>query len=275
MLGNDQAEATRIALSVAAASTVETVRIPPVQELTPHDLPHLDRVLGRVDTLVVQPIRHGYHGLPLGTDEVVSRISPTARHVVVPNVFWTGLYPYQVLVHGQGIADPPIVPYHDVRVLVHVAGGAAPARARRVALQEVATDSLAELQRRERRAGSVVISDVVATSGSGAGHTVDHPGNLVLVELAARVLDVLGLDPEAAQPGHELMRSVLSPLHAEVLQALGVDGAEREEWAVDGVEVSAAEIDQAHRAWYAAHPQAVAAGCARHAGLIRRLGLAA
>lgn len=273
VLGNCQSEATRLAVSSTAEPVLDTVRIPPVHEMTADDLPHLERLLSRLDVLVVQPVKDGYRDLPLGTAQVLRRLRPGARHVLVANCFWTGLYPYQVLVRGPGISDPPIVPYHDVRLLVHAAGGPRPAPAAAGRCAEVATHSLAELQRRERAHGCLPVSDVVATAGVPGGHTVDHPGNPVLLALAARVLDALGLDEEPHDPGRELLRSVLSPVPGEVLEALGLPDEPRPGWQVDGEAVAEETVQDAHLRWYTEHPDAVTAGRRRHAGLIDRLGL--
>lgn len=273
VLGNCQAEATRVALTSTDDRILDSVRIPPVHEMTAPDVPYLDDLLRQLDVLVVQQVRNDYRDLPLGTSQVLDRMRPGARSVLAPNYFWSGLYPYQVLVRGEQVTDPPVVPYHDVRVLAHAAGGPAPAPADPAACRAIATESLAELQRRERMHDTVPIADVVATTGAAGGHTVDHPGNPVVLELAARVLIDLELDARPADPGRELLRSVISPLYPEVVEGLELDDEPRHDWVVNGEVISQQTLHQVHLDWYAEHPEAVQLGCRRHAALIERLGL--
>lgn len=277
VLGNCQAEALRVSIgSVAdgARPALDTVRIPPVHEMVADDLPHLHRLLEQVDVLVVQPVRDGYRDLPLGTEQVVARLRRDATAVRVPGYYFTGLHPYQVLVRGEGIVDPPLVPYHDIRRLAEAAGrrwsGPAPATTYRA----IADDSLAELTRREEAAGALPLADVVAAAGARAGHTVDHPGNPVLRELGVRVLDHLGLPDRLGDPGRELLRSVRSPLAPEVVDALALDAEPTGDWVVEGETVGDDQIGEAHRRWYAEHPEAVALAMRKHAALLDRLGLA-
>ena len=46
---------------------------------------------------------------------------------------------------------------------------------------------LTELARRERQHGAIPVSDLLRPAGIDAGHTVNHPGNTVLVGLARRI----------------------------------------------------------------------------------------
>lgn len=299
--GNCQAEALRISLSTADA--VDSVRVPPVHELTEDDLPHLERLLAWADVLAAQQVSAGYRGLPLGTAEVLSRMAPGARLVRLPNYFSTVLYPEQVLVRHEdpGVVDPPVVPYHDVRRLGLAAGWRAPDRGPADARQGLAdrsggltagavsdnaARSLAELERREEAQGSLRISDVVRSAGAEAGWTVDHPGNPVLLALAQRVLHAVAAEEglggsgaarvtataQVSDPGRVLLGSVRTPLRIEVLDALGLDGEPREGWLVDGREVSDEEIGEAHLAFYADHPHVVEVGISKKGDALRRIG---
>ncbi|WP_298888755.1 WcbI family polysaccharide biosynthesis putative acetyltransferase [uncultured Serinicoccus sp.] len=272
VFGNCQAEALRVALDTA--DVLDTVRMPPVHELEEADLAHLDRLLAWVDVLVAQSVADDYRGMPLGTDQVATRLRPGARVVAAPNYFFTGLYPEQVLVRHPDVEDPPVVPYHDVRRLARAAGWDGPWEAPATLVRELAADSLAELERRERAQESLRISDVVRTAGAAAGRTVDHPGNEVLLALARRVLeDVLPGSGAAVQdPGRVLLASVATPLSRGVLEALDLRGEPREGWLVDGEAVSDDEVGDAHDEFYARHPRVVEVGVQKKEDLLRRWG---
>ena len=271
--GNCQAEALRVCLGTAG--TVRSVRIPPVHEMTEDDLPHLERLLGWADVIAAQAVADGYRGLPLGTDEIGARLRSNARVVRLPNYFSTVLYPEQVLVRHEdpGVSDPPVVPYHDVRRLGAAAGWTGPPEVPAEAVREGAEASMAELERREREQGSLVVSDVVREAGPRAGWTVDHPGNPVLLALAQRVLDEVGAGGRVADPGRVLLPEVMTPLRPGVLEALGLDvSAAREHWVVRGEEVPDEEIGAAHEEFYATHPRVVEVGIEKKGEVLRRLG---
>ncbi|MDO5738629.1 MAG: WcbI family polysaccharide biosynthesis putative acetyltransferase [Ornithinimicrobium sp.] len=270
--GNCQAEALRVAIGTAEA--VHSVRMPPVHELTEQDLPYLDRVLTWADVLFAQSVADGYRGLPLGTAQVAARMRPQARVLRAPNYFCTVLYPEQVLVRHDDprVVDPPVVPYHDVRRLGRAAGWSGPDQAPAEAVRMAAQESLAELERRERDQGSLVISDAVRDAGSDAGWTVDHPGNPVLLALAQRVVDEVAHGATVHDPGRVLLASVQTPLRAQVLDALGLDGDPRRHWVVDGREIDDEEVGSAHREFYAGHPRVVEVGTSKKAEVLKRLG---
>ncbi|WP_131103227.1 WcbI family polysaccharide biosynthesis putative acetyltransferase [Ornithinimicrobium sufpigmenti] len=271
--GNCQAEALRVSLDTAGS--VQSVRMPPVHELTLQDLPQLDRLLAWADVLVAQSVGEGYRGLPLGTGQVAARLRRGARVVRVPNYFCTALYPEQVLVRHEDprVSDPPLVPYHDVRRLGKAGGWSGPAEVPATAVRAGAEASIAELARRESEQGSLVISDVVRSSGAEAGWTVDHPGNPVLLALAQRVLDEVGAGGTVRDPGRILLSEVMTPLRPEVLDALDHDpAAERTAWVVGGRQVSDEEVAAAHEEFYAAHPRVVEVGLEKKGAVLRRLG---
>ena len=262
--GNCQAEALRVLLAGSPSFPWQAVRVPPVHELEASDLTSYDRLLAASTLLVSQPVAHGYRDLPLGTAQVSARLAPGAVVVVWPVVRWQGLHPWQAIVRAADGAEPPVVPYHDLRTLT----GRQP---QDPDLLAAARDSTAELVRREA-ACDVAVSDLLA--GADAVHTLNHPGNRVLIELARRVQSHVGAPADAADPGRVLLGGVRAPLEPAVLDALGLDAAPQEHWLVAGRQVPPGEVVAAQSAWYATRPDVVAEGMRRYADRLPVLGLA-
>lgn len=278
--GNCQAESLRVLLSGGSQqaghrSPVRTVRVPPVHELTADDLPHLHALLARVDVVVSQPVADGYRGLPLGTAEVVEAAQRARgggrppQLVVVPVLRWAALHPFQVIVRAPGAGEPPLVPYHDLRTLALAAGAAPlPEVPSAAAVRAVRDLSATELRSRQERHGSLPVVDLLTDAGAHATHTVNHPGNGVLIGLARSVLAAVGLPDGVADPGRTLLDSVHAPVLPEVLDALGLAdqaGSARPSWRVRGQDLDDDEVRDAHLRWYAEHPRVAEAGLARHA----------
>ncbi len=268
--GNCQAESLRVLLDGTGDGGLRAVRMPPVHELVADDVPHLQHLLSRTAVLVVQPVKDGYHGLPLGTREVVS-LSP-GRVVSVPVLRHHLLHPHQVLVSVEGAGDPPVVPYHDLRTLVLAAGETLPP-ASSGALREIGAASVRELVRREDLHGTLRVSDLLVAAGTRATHTVNHPGNDVLVGLARRVQDALGHPETAHDPGRTLLGEVIAPLEPDVLRANGFDEDDaRPDWIVRGDRVTVAEVEATQLRWYADNPEVVTTGLDRHRATLELLG---
>jgi len=266
--GNCQAEALRVVLAGAPGLPWQLVRLPPVHELTVEDLPALCSLLVRSTLLVSQPVRDGYRGLPLGTVEVAARLAPGAAVVRVPIVRDMAVHPWQAIVRVPDGAEPPVVPYHDLRTLT----GRSPVDAD---LPAAAAASRAELARREARDCDVAVSDLLPSFGVDAVHVLNHPGNGVLVALARRVQAALGVPVDAADPGRALLGGIRAPLERIVLEALGLDVAQtRWHWLVGGEPLAASTVVAAQRAWYATRPDVVEEGLRRYADRLPLLGLA-
>ena len=256
MHGNCQAESLRQLLQDAPGAPWSSVRIPPVHELVADEVPLLHRLLVQADVVLTQPIADDYHGLPVGAGQVQQTAS-RARTVVWPVIRYSGLHPWQIVHNHPDEGDPPLVPYHDARTVLRAAGGAPPRPAAQAAAA-VSEWSIAELRRRERAAGAVPVSDLVLEAGVGAMRTINHPANPVLVGLARRVEEVLGLPATAVDPGRRLLDAVHAPVEAEVLDGLGLDpGAAREGWLIAGEPVPDAEVAATQLAWLQCRPEVV------------------
>lgn len=287
--GNCQAEALRVVLLGSPDLPYRTVRVPPVHELDQSDLPHVERVLSDARVVLTQPIRSGYRGLPIGTADIAAA-APHAQTLVWPVIRYGGLYPFQLIVRhpSKPAAVPAVVPYHDLRTVLAVRDGRTgagdgnpgegdisdwdidvdPGR-----LVDAARWSIDELARRERRDTDIAVSDVLLEAGVGAAHTINHPGNDVLMALGGRIADALGASaPEP--PNRELLGNVRAPLERRVLDALGIDPAcERTEWMLDGEEVSQTHVRAVQMHWYADNPEFIDAALTRYAPLMEILGI--
>ncbi len=269
VVGNCQAESLRIVLG---GDDLPTMRIPPVHELTESDLPFLETALRRAPLVVTQPIHDDYRGLPVGTAQLRSRVTASTTVVVVPAIRHRSLHPTQLVVRipDRAVEDPPIVGYHDARTLIEALGHARPLL-RPDVIRSIAHTSTAELATREQRHGAVRISDVFASPRFPMLRTINHPGNPVWLELARRVRREVGLAETVADPGRELLSSVIAPREQVVIETWGLDAEPDAHWQVDGRRVHDDEIRAAHLEWYADNPEGMRIAAERHAAAIAEL----
>lgn len=298
VMGGCQAEATRLLLcgepGRAEGGTPASVRVPPMFELTPDDLPHLLRLLARTTVLVVKPVRDDYQGLPLGVGQLESLLPTGARSIRVPVLYDTSRFPWQVTLRHpiRPWEDPPVVPYHDLRTVAEAAAEAGliprPAALRRPGRHDdgaprlplpadvvrgEARAAVARLREREATHGSVHVADAVAAERGVGFHAVNHPDNPLLEVLARAVLAELRVDKEVHAPDRLLLGHVRSPLEPQIVDALGLDAEPRAHWIVGGEEVSDDTVREAHLQWFRDNPEALAPGLERHGATMRRLGL--
>lgn len=275
VVGNCQAESFRLLLD---AGDVRTQRVPALHELTPADVVDLHHLLARTDLLVAQPTSDDYRGLPVGTRQLREVLPASARVATVPSLRYAGLHPFHLLVHPPGLErpDPPVVPYHDVRTVVDAdderAGRPprAPVELDSEAVRRVAAASVAELVRREREHGTVVVSDLFVAPTADTMRTINHPGNAVLVPVAARLRAALGLEPRAPAVDRPLLASIHAPLLPEVVAAHGLEAVATTDWTLDGRAVACSTVTAAHLAWYRDRPEMLDAAVSR-VGPLRRL----
>lgn len=263
VLGNCQAESLR---TVMDAPDRRFVRVPAVHEMTAEDAERLHEVVGAAHTVVSQPVRDDYHGLPLGTRQVAAATS--ARVLTVTPVRFGGLHPFQAAVRVPGVDEnPPLVAYHDVRTLAAAAGIPVVSALQPDAVRAIGRASVEELRRREA-ATDVPVSDLFDSVTADHARTVNHPGNAVWLPLGARVLDVLGAPGGVTAPGRPLLNAVRAPIAPEVVDAWSLPDEPRDHWIIEGVEVDDAEVRAAHTDWYASHPEFVVVAVDRLAALL-------
>jgi hypothetical protein len=277
--GNCQAEALRLMLDASAGFPYETFPLPAVHEITAEQAGQLRRILPRVAVFIAHPVRPGFRELGLGADEMASLVSGTVVRVVP--LYYQGLFPFQANVRHAGYT-PPLTEYDDLRFLHCAAQGWDLDRSATwvdsfepdpAALRELAAESHAELQRRERDERlDVTASDVLAAQPHGF-HTVNHPSNALLSHVVAGIHRHLGLQPSTAAPRDEMLGQVRTPVEPAVVGALGLDVNASVDWTIRGERVARRELLARHLAAFRAAPAAVAAGLEQHGERMARLGL--
>ncbi len=288
--GNCQAESYRRLLggepgtAMLGDSGLNTVRVPPAFEIQPDEVEHLERLLTRTRALVTQPIPQDYRGMPIGTAQLIAQLPEDAPVVRIPVVYDTSRFPWQVTLRNWKFApgaaerpgeDPPVVPYHDLRVLAEAATG----RRREVApeaLRAAAAASVQALRTREEAKRTVSMADIVAGERGTGFYTVNHPTNVVLTRVAERTAEQFPFEV-TVQPVPEtrvLLGGVRAPLHASVVEALELEAEPTEDWSVGGELIPDEQMRQTHLEWYAQNPLAVEVGMRKYADQLRLLGLA-
>lgn len=276
--GNCQAEAVRILLAGSPTLQAQTVRVPPVFELTSADVEFVHRLAGRASVLLSQPVKDDYRDLPLGTGQFAALMPAGSTVVRWPVIRCAAYHPFQAIVRDprDESRDPPVVPYHDLRTLASVHHGrdlhAVDVSAQ--ACRTVGEASIAELRRRESTQCDVGISDVYNRPEPADMFTINHPGNRVLIELAHRLQSALHRPADAVDPGRALLGEVRAPMPTPAMTALGLPGPATTNWRVRGEDIPAVEIQRIQGQWYRDNPWVVAAAFARHRETLKTLGLA-
>jgi hypothetical protein len=283
--GNCQAESLRIFLDGGGTSGgsngggMPWVRMPAIHELEAADIHHLNNVLARAAVLVSQPIQDNYRGLPIGTRNLVEALRPGTPTVIMPVIRFAGLYPTHVLIRppADPSLSPPIVAYHDLRTLAEAADRlhdrTTPLRlVTPESVRAVGDRSLQELRSREAQHNTVVVSDLFERPDFDQMRTINHPGNSVWSELAARIRSELGQAPHTVDPGRAVLNNVHAPRSAEVAEAYDLATPPTSHWVVDEVDVADEVVRDAHLRWYEQHPDVIDAGIARHRVALETLG---
>lgn len=279
--GNCQAEPlAEILGSSGLGDNFEVVRVPPVHQISAEEAEILHRLLARTTLLVAQQVRDGYRDLPIGTDDLESRLPSGARTIRIPVLYYEGLFPYQVYIRSGGhlSESAPRTSYADLRTLVAASRGVFGERGVDLAASlrsDAAGVARNEASSRESMASRESHLDI-QVSGHLRGstfHTVNHPGNGILAEIAAEVCGAVGLTPRIVVSQTEYLRDIYSPLESHVLGALGREDAPRDAWRIHARDVEARDIFHAHLEWYRSRPELVRSGMAQYEDKLSRLGL--
>ena len=263
--GNCQAEpiATLIESSVRAVG-LQVAHLPPVFEISEADLEHLRRnILPRTAVLISQPVRDEYRIPGCGTSQLAELLPDDARLITFPVTYDTSAFPYQVNAHlenGERI-DAPVTEYHDLRAIAAAEQGLSVDRALAWWPEPTADMVIANAQRsraelRRREQPLDVHSSDLMTAGL-AMHTLSHPTNLTLVEIARRIVTALGLPAESdiANPEREFLGGLRTPIEAAVVDALGWPQSDRrDEWIVARKAIPLSDLLTLQLDFYAQHP---------------------
>jgi hypothetical protein len=117
------------------------------------------------------------------------------------------------------------------------------------------------------------VSDLLLSSGAEATHTLNHPGNRILIALARRLQRAVGAPADADDPGRQLLGHLRAPLEADVVEALGLDATPRPAWDAGGVPIEVKAIEEQQLEWYGTNAACVEAGLRRHGNRMALLGL--
>lgn len=270
VVGNCQADSLRILLATTGA--VRSFRIPPIHEWDEADMPFVHDLLSRTDVLISQPVRDNYRNLPCGTDQLAQYLPAHGRVVKFPVLRFNALNPYIAIVRSpqNPSLNPPIVPYHDLRI---IAEHAELPRLSQPDFTGCLEQTIEQLATRERAHSCVQISDTLRDIP--VWHTLNHPCNETLAELASRVLRAI--DPQLARmhkvqvPQEELLGHLQSPIDEQASLALGAS-ARRDEWSESGEVIDMEAIRSAQLKFYEEHPEVVQAALQRHRELFMLLG---
>lgn len=289
--GNCQASALIWLLSEAGAlgATHRVARLPAVHEITAANLDGVHAELRRADVVITQRVRDDYHGLPVGSEQMLAHAPATARVVSFPALYYDAFLPFQVSLReadGVGANIAPITTYHDLRHL-HVAALGLGLDAARSWLRGYEPDAAqvrafadAADQRLDEHQATLDARIPVGADGRAFGpdafHAVNHPSLATLRTVRDAILGALGVPAGELLEVNELLGVIRTPQVPAVLRALGQPASEPEaDWVVEGVTHPSGTVLEAHLAHYAKDPALVAAACETHATRMRLLGLSA
>lgn len=256
--GGPQADPLRRLLFSATDAPYIVASTPSADSVSEEQVRYLRRLVAEADAFITEPLPAGYLGKPVGMDDLVPFLRPGTPVITFPRVHFEGLHPYQVGVGPGGTQTPPIVPYHDLRTIAAVSGhtdrerawgGGASARA----LRECAAWSLVRMRLTEANT-DIRVADSVRNAGASAVHTVDRPGNALIVQIARSVQEALGVTVGVPESKVDLLGQCRVPVSAEVAEALGFEAPTTNTWSINGKELSIEEVDEEQTRWYHDHP---------------------
>jgi glycosyltransferase involved in cell wall biosynthesis len=296
--GNCQADQLRDMLDRSEPFTAayRTVRIPAAHEVVQatragdaRAIARLTRAISGAGLIVTQRIRSAYHGLPLGSDDVLEASSPDSTVITIPPMYHDGLFPFHgyVRIGGEHFeTGAPMVEYHDLRFLFCAARGwghaeavnwlreyePPPAAVRTIAQQ--ADNALAST----RLNVDVSLADSSLMRARQAEHwyTLNHPTQHLMADIAAGVHRLLGLPWEFRPDANDALRFgwLRAPREASTLSALEIRAPARPAWIVSGRAWSLSALLELQLPWYAERPEVLEAGVSEHAERMKLLELA-
>jgi Polysaccharide biosynthesis enzyme WcbI len=294
--GNCQAEPLRALLDGSPEFTARfaTEPIPAINELRrkllkgdDSALRRLRETVSRASLVLTQRIQDDYHGLMLGTDQVLSHAPRRHRTLTFPASHHEGTFPYVGYVPVPGsatVASAPLIEYHDLRIMACAARGWTATQTEEwLSAYEAPADALrtiwaqadAALAANEKGL-DVRISERVGAPGlrGRTFHTVDHPTVTLMCELAGAVHDALGLRWEAPADPVDELDWLIAPVDQATIRALDLNIEPRLEWVRRGIRYTPKELVVPHLRFYEERPDILDAGVSFHAERLRELALA-
>ena len=256
-----------------------------MHQVTADNVALLRSAVASASLIVSHPVRDGYHGFPIGSEEILTHAPDDCRRVTIPALYYDALYPFSVYVRADVLAKPsaPLSIYHDLRFLHCAAMGwdletarawlrsfvPPPDGVRQFAAEAfntlVAYEATLDVRVSELLTGPDVLPRAM--------FTVDHPTNHGLEAIVAGIHDQLGLSYSPGDQGEELLGERRGPLEPSVIDALELTGTPRLDWWIKGERITQESLLAAHLAWYANHRKLLPVWVEQHAARLRALGL--
>jgi hypothetical protein len=286
--GNCQAEPVRALLASSAEFTdaYEVVRIPAVHEVRASQMARFERIFRAASLILTQPVKDGYRGLPLGTDELLAQAARDCNVIRFPALYYDALYPLQIYVHVDGgpALSAPMTEYHDLRTLCAATKGlpteatvrwVSEYRPPDAALHAAAEHASAMIRHYESGTDVRVLDSIISPQAHARSFfTVSHPARVVLQRIADGIQEVLGFKPVSnGHDGREPLGLFRTPLEQPVIDALGLATEPSVDWIIKGKPVSTDDVVRCHLNWYRQRPDVVQAGLSEHADRIAEFGL--
>ncbi|GAB49898.1 WcbI family polysaccharide biosynthesis putative acetyltransferase [Mobilicoccus pelagius] len=276
--GGPQADSLRRLLNSDPHAPYIAVSSTSADALQAQNMPGFLRLLNHADAFICERLPRAYRGLPIGFEDLLPHLRPGIPVVTFPRITYSGLHPFQVgRDPSAGLPDPPLVPYHDLRSVAAAAGTVPVEEARHTfpsaqVIREYAAWQLFRIRQEEGRTDCAIAASV-RSAGLEAVHTVDRPGNPLLLRIARNVLAALDAEDTVVDPTTMLLGQCRSPVDARIAEALGTPAPDTDSWTIHGRELTLEQIRDAQISWYRGHPDVVKAVIAAEAPRMHLLGL--
>ncbi len=277
--GNCQAHPLYLLLRATPAFTTAFTPLsaPPAHGMTVRQAHALHQALGNAGVLISHAVKDGYRDMGIGINELAAHLPTSAQLVCTPAVHYDGVFPFQVYIRtGDARESAPVTDYHDLRALHCAAKGWSNDNAREwlrdyevdpAVLRSISAESVAEMERREHDLSlSFPISHrLTAPDIHDRGfHTINHPTNLLLAEIAQGICRELGIVTQVTTPMTELLGHVRTPIEPQVSDALALTSSSSA-WVIGDERVPREDVICAHLDAYRHDPSFIAIGLEQHA----------
>lgn len=224
-----------------------------VHKITAGQVEDVRAVFARADVVVTQAVGNDYHGLPVGSEQLLSACRRRVGVVRIPKLHVTAVFPFQIYYNGPTDVVRGHLHYGDLRAVALASGVHAPADP--AGIRAHAAESDARLAAIEAET-DVKIADRAFAPGrrETAMWTVDHPRRSTLDLIADGVLEHLGLPTGTPRDGVEPLGSIRAPLERPVVDALGLAGEAGTTWTTSQGPAEVDAVIAADAAMLAARP---------------------